>query len=175
MFLYLHNAVYDLSVLKARYDHEHEGPVSDTMLMFQVFYSGTNKKAGLQAALKTMLGVEVSKDEQVSDWFGELTPEMLAYAARDVLYLHDLREALLAKVEEKAAHLKPVVDLEHRMAKVTAHMSAVGMPVDEAVFAECVRESREAANRKLAELDAFVTAPVPEDYQKKNTKNKKVP
>src|SRR5215213_3983225 len=78
---------------------------------------------------------------------------MLAYAARDILYLHDLREALLAKVEEKAAHLKPVVDLEHRMAKVTAHMSAVGMPVDEAVFAECVRESREAATRKLAELD----------------------
>src|SRR5215207_9201694 len=110
------------------------------------------------------------------DWFGELTPEMLAYAARDILYLHDLREALLAKVEEKAPHLKPVVDLEHRMAKVTAHMSAVGMPVDEAVFAECVRESREAATRKLAELDALVvTALVPEDYQKKNTKNKKVP
>src|SRR5215204_7139973 len=63
---------------KARYDYEHEGPVSDTMLMFQVFYSGTNKKAGLQDALKTMLGVEVSKDEQVSDWFGELTPEMHA-------------------------------------------------------------------------------------------------
>jgi DNA polymerase-1 len=173
--LLLHNAVYDLSVLKARYDYEHEGPVSDTMLMFQVFYGGTNKKAGLQDALKTMLGVEVSKDEQVSDWFGELTPEMLAYAACDVLYLHDLREALLTKVEEKAPHLKPVVDLEHRMAKVTAHMSAVGMPVDKEVFAECVRESREAADQKLKELDALVTAPVPEDYQKKNTKNKKVP
>jgi hypothetical protein len=170
----VHNSVYDLAVLKARHGYEHRGPISDTMLIFQVFYSGTNKKAGLQDALKTMLGVEVSKDEQVSDWFGELTPGMLAYAARDVLYLHDLREALLAKVE-KAPHLKPVVNLEHRMAKVTAHMSAVGMPVDEAVFAECVWESKEAANRKLAELDALVTAPVPEDYQKKNTKNKKVP
>jgi DNA polymerase I-like protein with 3'-5' exonuclease and polymerase domains len=171
----VHNSVYDLAVLNARYGYEHRGPISDTMLMFQVFYGGTNKKAGLQDALKTMLGVEVSKDEQVSDWFGELTPEMMAYAARDVLYLHDLREALLAKVEEKAPHLKPVVDLEHRMAKVTAHMSAVGMPVDKDVFAECVRESREAADQKLAELDALITAPVPEDCQNKNTKNKKVP
>src|SRR5215203_249748 len=171
----VHNAVYDLAVLKARYGYEHCGPISDTMLMFQVFYGGTNKKAGLQDALKTMLDVELSKDEQVSDWMGKLTPEMLAYAACDVLYLHDLREALLTKVEEKAPHLKPVVDLEHRMAKVTAHMSAVGMPVDKEVFAECVRDSREAADQKLKELDALVTAPVPEDYQKKNTKNKKVP
>jgi hypothetical protein len=28
------------------------------------------------------------------------------------------------------------------------------------VFAECVRESREAADQKLAELDALITAPV---------------
>ena len=173
--LLLHNAVYDLSVLKARYDYEHEGPVSDTMLMFQVYYGGTNKPANLKDAIKAMFGTEVSKDEQTSDWMGELTPEMLEYAATDVLHLHDLREALLTKVEEKAPHLKPVVDLEHRMAKVTAHMSAVGMPVDKEVFAECVRESREAADQKLKELDAHVTAPVPEDYQKKNTKNKKVP
>ena len=39
-----------------------------------------------------------------------------------ILYLHDLREALLSEVEEKASHLKPVVDLEPRMAEVTAHM-----------------------------------------------------
>ncbi len=36
-------------------------------------------------------------------------------------------------------------------------MSAVGMPVDKEVFAECVRESREAADQKLAELDALIT------------------
>jgi DNA polymerase I len=51
----------------------------------------------------------------------------------------------------------------------------VGMPVDKEVLAECVRDSREAADQKLKELDALLTAPVPEDYQKKNTKNKKVP
>jgi DNA polymerase-1 len=173
--LLAHNSVYDLAVLQARYGYEHRGPVSDTMLMFQVFYGGTNKKASLQDALKTMLGVEVSKTEQVSDWFGDLTPKMLAYAAADVAHLHDLREALLAKVEEKARHLYPVIDLEHRMAKVTAHMSAAGMPVDKDVFAECVRESLEAAEGKLAELDALVTTEVPEEYVQRNTKSKTVP
>ncbi len=60
------------------------------------------------------------------------------------------------------------------MAKVTARMSAVGMPVDKEVFGECVRESREPADQKLAGLYALISAPVPEVYQRKNTKNKKV-
>ena len=163
--LLLHNAVYDLSVLKARYDYEHEGPVSDTMLMFQVYYGGTNKPANLKDAIKAMFGTEVSKDEQTSDWMGELTPEMLEYAATDVLHLHDLRKSLEAKINDTAVHLWPVVDLEHRMIKATAHMSAVGMPVDSGVLDECVRESREEADRKLTELD----------YVKRNTKSKSVP
>jgi DNA polymerase I-like protein with 3'-5' exonuclease and polymerase domains len=173
--LLLHNAVYDLAVLAARYDYDHEGPISDTMLMFQIYYGGTNKPANLKDALKTVLGVEVSKAEQTSDWTGELTPEMLEYAATDVAHLHDLRRTLEAKISETAGHLWPVVDLEHRMAKVTAHMSAVGMPVDEAVFAECVRESRTGADQKLDELDALVTAEVPEAFATRNTKSKTVP
>jgi DNA polymerase I-like protein with 3'-5' exonuclease and polymerase domains len=170
----VHNATYDLAVLAARYGYEHEGPVSDTMLMFQVYYGGTNKPAGLKDALKAMLDVDISKDEQASDWGGELTNEMLEYAAADVAHLHDLHKALEDKIDETASHLWPVVELEHRMTKVTAHMNAVGMPVDKEVFAECVRESREEADKKLEELDKLVTAEVPEDYQKKNTKNKKV-
>jgi DNA polymerase I-like protein with 3'-5' exonuclease and polymerase domains len=170
-----HNAVYDLAVLQARYGYEHRGPVSDTMLLFQVFYGGLNKKAGLKDTLKTVLGVDVSKAEQTSDWMGKLTPEMLEYAAADVRYLHDLRAALLIRIEDKAPGLLPMVDLEHRMAKVTAHMCAVGMPVDPDILAQCVQESREAADKKLDELDALVTAPVPEEYVQRNTKSKTVP
>jgi hypothetical protein len=79
-----------------------------------------------------------------------------------VLYLHDLREALLTEVEEKAPPLKPVVDLEPRMAEVTAHMCLPwGCPwTKRSVCRECVRESREAADQKLAELDALITTPV---------------
>jgi len=78
-----HNAAYDLAVLASYYGYEHRGPVSDTMLMFQVFYGGTSKKAGLKDALKNVLDIDVSKAEQTADWSGELTPEMLDYAASD--------------------------------------------------------------------------------------------
>ena len=46
-----------------------------------------------------------------------------------VLYLHDLREALLTEVEEKAPPLKPVLWTSRapRMAEVTAHISAMGL------------------------------------------------
>ncbi|MDN3565944.1 ribonuclease D [Paeniroseomonas aquatica] len=51
---------------------------------------------GLQGLCKELLGVEISKQQQSSDWGApELTPEQLAYAASDVLYLH----ALWARLE----------------------------------------------------------------------------
>ena len=51
---------------------------------------------GLQGLCKELLGVEISKQQQSSDWGApELSPEQLAYAASDVLYLH----ALWARLE----------------------------------------------------------------------------
>jgi ribonuclease D len=48
-----------------------------------------------------LLGVEISKQQQTSDWGAEtLSEEQLAYAASDVLNLHALKaklEALLAR------------------------------------------------------------------------------
>jgi ribonuclease D len=56
---------------------------------------------GLKDLCKDLLGVEVSKQQQSSDWGApELTPEQLAYAASDVLHLHALKarlEGLLAR------------------------------------------------------------------------------
>jgi ribonuclease D len=50
---------------------------------------------GLKALLQEMLGVDVSKMQQTSDWGAEtLTDAQVAYAASDVLHLHALREAL---------------------------------------------------------------------------------
>jgi ribonuclease D len=51
---------------------------------------------GLKDLCKELLGIELSKQQQSSDWGAmELTSEQLAYAASDVLYLH----ALWAKLE----------------------------------------------------------------------------
>ena len=54
---------------------------------------------GLKDVCAELLGVNLSKAQQSSDWAAEtLTPEQLEYAASDVLYLHGLREALSARL-----------------------------------------------------------------------------
>jgi ribonuclease D len=50
---------------------------------------------GLKDLLKEMLGVEVSKQQQSSDWgAADLTDAQIAYAASDVLHLHQVRDKL---------------------------------------------------------------------------------
>ena len=52
---------------------------------------------GLKDLCKDLLGIDVSKQQQSSDWgAAELSPEQLRYAAGDVLHLH----ALKAKLDE---------------------------------------------------------------------------
>ena len=54
---------------------------------------------GLKDICAELLGINLSKQQQSSDWAAEtLTPEQLEYAASDVLYLHRLREALSARL-----------------------------------------------------------------------------
>ena len=50
---------------------------------------------GLKALLQELLGEDISKMQQTSDWGApELTEAQMAYAASDVLYLHRLKEVL---------------------------------------------------------------------------------
>ncbi len=50
---------------------------------------------GLKDLTRELLGIEISKQQQSSDWGAEtLSEAQLAYAASDVLHLHKLRERL---------------------------------------------------------------------------------
>ncbi len=50
---------------------------------------------GLKDLCRELLGIEISKEQQSSDWGAEtLTPEQVRYAANDVLHLHALRDKL---------------------------------------------------------------------------------
>lgn len=54
---------------------------------------------GLKDLTREMLEIEISKQQQSSDWGAEVLSEaQQAYAASDVLYLHQLRERLLARL-----------------------------------------------------------------------------
>ncbi len=57
---------------------------------------------GLKDVTKELLGIDISKAQQSSDWGREtLSPEQIAYAASDVLNLHALRERLDAMLERE--------------------------------------------------------------------------
>ena len=50
---------------------------------------------GLKDVTRELLGVEISKAQQSSDWGNaKLSPDQIAYAASDVLHLHAIRERL---------------------------------------------------------------------------------
>lgn len=57
---------------------------------------------GLRNLCQELLGVELKKQQQSSDWgAAELTQDQLVYAANDVLYLHELRARLNAMLERE--------------------------------------------------------------------------
>jgi DNA polymerase-1 len=82
----------------------------------------------LEDVLQREMGVKLDKEHQVSDWSGDLTQEMLEYAARDAEVLLPLAEALESKIED--ANLQKAVDIEHRMLPAVAWMSGAGVPFD---------------------------------------------
>jgi ribonuclease D len=52
-------------------------------------------KHGLKDLVREMLGIDLSKQQQLSDWGAEqLTEAQVAYAASDVLHLHALKDKL---------------------------------------------------------------------------------
>jgi ribonuclease D len=54
---------------------------------------------GLKQILQELVGVDVSKQQQTSDWGADqLTNAQLDYAASDVLYLHKLRNELVRRL-----------------------------------------------------------------------------
>lgn len=57
---------------------------------------------GLRDCCRELLGVELNKQQQSSDWGADnLSPEQLQYAANDVLYLHALKEKFDSMLERE--------------------------------------------------------------------------
>src|SRR6266478_7932599 len=100
-----HFGRFDIAVLEHALGVRCE-PVYCTKIAAKLTRTFTDKY-GLKDLCKELLGVDLSKQQQTSDWGAvELTAEQLAYAASDVLHLHALwarLEALL--IREGRLHL----------------------------------------------------------------------
>ena len=93
-----HFGRFDIAML-----HQHlgvlAGPVYCTKIASRLVRTFTDRH-GLKDLVRELLGIELSKQQQSSDWgAAELSDEQLRYAASDVLHLH----ALKAKLDEMLA------------------------------------------------------------------------
>ena len=76
-------------------------PVYCTKIASKLVRTFTDRH-GLKDLCRDLLGVEISKQQQTSDWgAAQLSNQQLEYAASDVLYLHDLKTRLDALLEHQ--------------------------------------------------------------------------
>ena len=95
-----HYARFDLAVLR-RYLGIECGPVYCTKIASRLARTYTDRH-GLKDLVRELLGIELDKTEQSSDWgAAELTPVQMRYAAKDVLHLHALRARLDTMLERE--------------------------------------------------------------------------
>jgi ribonuclease D len=88
-----HFARFDLGTLYHAFGAM-PAPVYCTKIASRLTRTYTDKH-GLKDLARDLLGVDLSKQQQLSDWGAEtLTEPQLAYAAADVLHLHALKEKL---------------------------------------------------------------------------------
>ena len=70
------------------------GPVYCTKIASRLARTYTDRH-GLKDLVRDLLGIDLTKQQQLSDWGAEaLSDAQLAYAASDVLHLHALRDKL---------------------------------------------------------------------------------
>lgn len=88
-----HYARFDIAVLSHAFGVM-PGPLYCTKIASRLVRTYTDRH-GLKDLTRELLGIDMSKQQQSSDWGTELLTEpQVAYAASDVLHLHALKEKL---------------------------------------------------------------------------------
>jgi ribonuclease D len=93
-----HFGRFDIAVLYHAFGVT-SAPVFCTKIASRLTRTYTDRH-GLKDNLRELLEIDISKQQQSSDWAAEtLTDAQLEYAASDVLHLHALREKLTARLK----------------------------------------------------------------------------
>jgi DNA adenine methylase len=173
----VHHAEFDLEFL--RYLGFRPTVVTDLLILSRLFTASGNqekKKKGkrpdensLKKLAERYLQVTLDKKQQKAKWDGDLSTEMLGYAATDAYVTLAVYESLQADIDR--AGLRGVAEEEHRALRTTLWVSANGVVIDQAAW-------EAQADKFVADLDqakvriaALVPPrPMPEDQKDKKTK-----
>jgi len=134
-------------------------PIFDTMLAGQLLHSsGGPPRVNLAALAKHYLGEDVEKDEQKSDWRGELRPAQIEYAARDALILLRLREAMVMEIY--ANGLQSIARIEFSCVRAVAQMEYAGIGIDLARWSKLTAKIERDRDEALETLYEYAGRPM---------------
>jgi ribonuclease D len=126
-----HFARFDLAVLYKNFGVMPD-PVYCTKIASRLSRTYTDKH-GLKDLARELLGQELSKQQQSSDWGADtLSEAQVAYAASDVLYLHALKERLDAMLAREGR--RELADASFRYLPTRAKLDLLGFG-EEDIFA----------------------------------------
>ena len=120
-----HFGRFDIAVLEHALGGVCE-PVYCTKIAARLVRTFTDR-FGLKDLCRDLLGVDLSKQQQTSDWGADtLTNEQMTYAASDVLYLHALKAKLDALLEREGR--QDLAEAAFRFLPTRARLDVAGWP-----------------------------------------------
>lgn len=100
------------------------GPVWCTKIASKLTRTYTDRH-GLKDLARDLAGVEISKQQQSSDWGADtLSEAQIAYAASDVLYLHQIKDKLALLLEREGR--TEIAEACFRFLPVKARLDLIG-------------------------------------------------
>lgn len=149
-----HNAKFDLHFINEYLGVEVNG-IFDTMLASQLDTAGYRDiKHGLDAVAKRYLDQEVPKEEQLSNWSGQLSTAQYEYAARDAEILLPLRSVLSKNLREKGLVKAALIEFNAIQALTTVERN--GFPVHKQMYTELVEKLGKERDSIAAELQELL-------------------
>ena len=122
-----HNATFDLGWLQ-EHRIDLKGEVHCTMMASRLISNGkVGKRNGLAPVAEEYMKIELSKEQQASNWGAEvLSAEQITYAARDVEVLMQLYPVLMKRID--VFKLSKAYEIECAALRPIAHMQRTGLP-----------------------------------------------
>lgn len=124
-----HNAQFDLDFLAENFGYEHQGPIFDTMVAWQMVENGRGVPANLGYVSEHLIGQKLNKTYQKIDWSAPfLEPDAFKYAAEDTIVLREIHRVLEGALSK--SNLRELFNLEMLLLKTLLAAKRRGVRID---------------------------------------------
>lgn len=185
--LVAHNANFDLQFL-ASVGCDFKGNIFCTYIAERILRAGFKEKriapktkkpyfadvsCGLKAVAERRLNIEISKEEQVSDWSADtLRDEQLEYAAKDVKILPLIAKEQFEELKEE--NLLGIYSVESKCIRPVAQMCRRGFNIDIAKLKQLAVKIEKELEEKTREFVIQLDERLPDDRKLPRTEDGKL-